>query len=273
MRTRWLFNDSQPLDLFNIHLFHDASNLVAMKATPSPYAQTRQTALEYALRRIAVPLKVIDSINNNTYHHSDDQVPLFIFGDFNFRLDTNRVIQKITEGVSPIVRKSSNNDEVLEFVYHRKTTSDTAKSSCDCSNQTITRKDNGSESIAANLNSKKDDDNRNYIGDCGVVMTVGKKLFDCENWDEMFRAAKNTEWLLKLDNEWNSLKMSCTNLGYRSARVIPSRKTRLEVTHIWKLGVHLGAIGYCLGRQLHYIRQESRQWCTCTIRIISNSTK
>lgn len=37
-------------------------------------------------------------------------------------------------------------------------------------------------------------------------MTVGKKLFDCENLDETFRATKNTEWLQELDNELDSFK-------------------------------------------------------------------
>uniref|UniRef100_A0A6G1SC38 inositol-polyphosphate 5-phosphatase n=1 Tax=Aceria tosichella TaxID=561515 RepID=A0A6G1SC38_9ACAR len=225
MRTRWLFNDCQPLDLVNIHLFHDASNLVAMRATPSPYAQNRQKALEYALEKISKPLAIEVNSNNNielinskeVQQHDpnsggyDDQVPLFIFGDFNFRLDTNRVIQRITEGVSPVVKKRSDSDEVLEFVYHRKTSSVTI-SGCDCDNQSGSKKinaDNGNESSTPNMNSQRDDSNSNHIDpDDGevVLMTIGKKLFDCENLDEMFRAAKNTEWLLELDNELDSFK-------------------------------------------------------------------
>jgi inositol-1,4,5-trisphosphate 5-phosphatase len=204
MRTRWLFHDCQLLDLANIHLFHDASNLVAMRATPSPYAQTRQKALEYALERISAPLETNSySSNNNISIEGDEQVPLFIFGDFNFRLDTNRVVQRITEGVRPVVKKSSDSDEVLEFVYHRKTSSVT-RSDCECEKQRCSKRVNSDN---GDLDLQKDDSNCNYIGgDGGVVMTVGKKLFDCENLDEMFRASKNTEWLLELDNELDSFK-------------------------------------------------------------------
>jgi len=35
----------------NIHLFHDASNLVAWEKSPSVYSGTRQKALGYALDR------------------------------------------------------------------------------------------------------------------------------------------------------------------------------------------------------------------------------
>lgn len=224
MRTRWLFNENQPLDLVNIHLFHDASNLVAMKHSPSPYAQTRQKALEYTLKRISVPLKVVDSGNNNNTVSSNtaqarqqfkeessaaDQVPMFIFGDFNFRLNTNGVIQRITEGVSPIVKKSSDGDEVVEIVYHKKKTSDVTKSGCDCNHQPSLKQansDNGNESTAQNMNTQRDDSDSNHTEGDGVVMTIGKKLFDCENLDEMFRASKNTDWLLELDNELDSFR-------------------------------------------------------------------
>lgn len=38
-------------DLVNIHLFHDASNLVAWENSPSVYSDTRQKALGYVLDR------------------------------------------------------------------------------------------------------------------------------------------------------------------------------------------------------------------------------
>lgn len=38
-------------DLVNIHLFHDASNLVAWENSPSVYSGTRQKALGYVLDR------------------------------------------------------------------------------------------------------------------------------------------------------------------------------------------------------------------------------
>lgn len=132
MRTRWLFNDRQMLDLVNIHLFHDASNLVAMEATPSPYALDRQRALDFTLRKISEPLKIEEDIlekcekfasnptieTDNDEESSNLQVPLFIFGDFNFRLDTKKVIERISRGASPKIKRCANSNEVLQFVYH-----------------------------------------------------------------------------------------------------------------------------------------------------------
>ncbi len=42
--TRWLL-DGSPLDAVNVHLFHDASNLVAMGESPYVYASYSRTAL------------------------------------------------------------------------------------------------------------------------------------------------------------------------------------------------------------------------------------
>lgn len=229
MRTRWLFNDTKPLDLVNIHLFHDASNLVAMETTPSPYAQNRQRALDYTLDKISLPLSgtweqsqqqpnssesttaTTNATTNTT--KTQPQVPLFIFGDFNFRLDTNKVIQRITEGVSPIVKKSADNNEVLEFIYHRrKTDNKLSMPNTECRddsnfiNTSIYEDDSKTATSIEGALLEDDDGNSNCIEDGSVVMTVGKKLFDCENLDETFRAKKNTEWLQELDNELDSFK-------------------------------------------------------------------
>ncbi|KAI7805163.1 putative type I inositol 1 [Triplophysa rosa] len=80
IRTRWALADCV-FDLVNIHLFHDASNLVAWEKSPSVYSVTRQKALGYAL----------DRISDQRY----EKVPYFIFGDFNFRLDSKRVIESL----------------------------------------------------------------------------------------------------------------------------------------------------------------------------------
>uniref|UniRef100_A0A8P4K4Y7 inositol-polyphosphate 5-phosphatase n=1 Tax=Dicentrarchus labrax TaxID=13489 RepID=A0A8P4K4Y7_DICLA len=50
IRTRWALPDCA-FDLVNIHLFHDASNLVAWEKSPSVYSGTRQKALGYVLDR------------------------------------------------------------------------------------------------------------------------------------------------------------------------------------------------------------------------------
>ena len=41
------------LDLVNVHLFHDASNLIACNSSPSVYSDNRRTALRYVIDRFA----------------------------------------------------------------------------------------------------------------------------------------------------------------------------------------------------------------------------
>ncbi|RXG50703.1 Type I inositol 1,4,5-trisphosphate 5-phosphatase, partial [Armadillidium vulgare] len=82
LRTRWCLNGTQ-FDLVNIHLFHDASNFIAMEKFPSVYTLNRKRAMEHTLDR---------------FHNDElENVPIFLFGDFNFRLDTGGVVQKLTE--------------------------------------------------------------------------------------------------------------------------------------------------------------------------------
>lgn len=40
------------LDLVNIHLFHDASNLIACNSSPSIYSANRKNALRYVINRL-----------------------------------------------------------------------------------------------------------------------------------------------------------------------------------------------------------------------------
>ncbi|XP_053536104.1 inositol polyphosphate-5-phosphatase A isoform X3 [Ictalurus punctatus] len=104
MRTRWMIHN-QGLDLVNVHLFHDASNLIACKSSPSVYSTYRQKALRYVISRI-----------------SDDFVPLpfFLFGDFNFRLDTLSLVQDLsTSAEVQMVMKDSTN-EVEKIIYEDK---------------------------------------------------------------------------------------------------------------------------------------------------------
>ncbi|XP_004072539.1 type I inositol 1,4,5-trisphosphate 5-phosphatase [Oryzias latipes] len=94
MRTRWIIHN-QGLDLVNIHLFHDASNLIACNASPSIYSANRKNALRYVINRL-----------------SDDRytsLPFFLFGDFNFRLDTLSLVQHLcTEAEVQTVKDGSN---------------------------------------------------------------------------------------------------------------------------------------------------------------------
>ncbi|RZF38464.1 hypothetical protein LSTR_LSTR011954 [Laodelphax striatellus] len=108
LRTRWNLNGTI-FDLVNIHLFHDASNFVAMESFPSVYSKTRQRALEYTLERF----------------HTDDfgPAPFFLFGDFNFRTDTQGVIKKLSEGLNPVKVQSHKNNESTKVLYKDDSTS------------------------------------------------------------------------------------------------------------------------------------------------------
>ncbi|XP_064465775.1 inositol polyphosphate-5-phosphatase A-like isoform X2 [Ornithodoros turicata] len=102
MRTRWNLHGTT-FDLINIHLFHDESNFIAMESFPSQYTKTRQGALEYTLNRL----------QNDKY----DKVPYFIFGDFNFRLDMQAVVEKITRSAPPVHVKSAKNGDVTKVLF------------------------------------------------------------------------------------------------------------------------------------------------------------
>ena len=85
LRTRWKLGGT-PVDLINVHNFHDASNLVSVEAAPSIYCDYRRRALQYTL----------DRIQND---ESNPALPFFIFGDFNFRLEGQKVLEKLSEGL------------------------------------------------------------------------------------------------------------------------------------------------------------------------------
>ncbi|XP_075211072.1 inositol polyphosphate-5-phosphatase A [Lycorma delicatula] len=108
LRTRWNLNGTI-FDLVNIHLFHDASNFIAMETFPSVYSKTRQRALEYTLERF----------------HTDDfgPAPFFLFGDFNFRTDTQGVIKKLSQGLNAVKVQSPKNNENTKVLYRDDSTS------------------------------------------------------------------------------------------------------------------------------------------------------
>ncbi|KAJ8985047.1 hypothetical protein NQ317_016958 [Molorchus minor] len=102
MRTRWSVNGSV-IDLVNIHLFHDASNFVAMESYPSVYCKNRRRALEHTLQRF----------HNDPYENA----PYFLFGDFNFRTDTDGVIKKLTDGLKATRVQNNKNNEYTKLQY------------------------------------------------------------------------------------------------------------------------------------------------------------
>uniref|UniRef100_A0A915D2S6 Dynein heavy chain, cytoplasmic n=1 Tax=Ditylenchus dipsaci TaxID=166011 RepID=A0A915D2S6_9BILA len=78
--TRWSIN-KRVVDLVNIHLFHDENNLAFLE-NPSQYADNRAKALNHTLKQL-------NKLNTT-------KINLFIFGDFNFRLDIRSFIKKLT---------------------------------------------------------------------------------------------------------------------------------------------------------------------------------
>lgn len=79
LRTRWDV-EGTVVDMVNIHLFHDASNLEACEEFPSVYCKSRRRALIHTLDRFQRDTENVPA-------------PYFVFGDFNFRCDTGGVVK------------------------------------------------------------------------------------------------------------------------------------------------------------------------------------
>ncbi|XP_076010370.1 inositol polyphosphate-5-phosphatase A [Genypterus blacodes] len=105
MRTRWIIHN-QGLDLVNVHLFHDASNLIACNASPSIYSANRKHALRY----------VINRISDSRY----SPLPFFLFGDFNFRLDTLSLVQHLSNSADVQTVKKDSSNEVKKIICEEK---------------------------------------------------------------------------------------------------------------------------------------------------------
>ncbi|XP_061624513.1 inositol polyphosphate-5-phosphatase A isoform X5 [Phyllopteryx taeniolatus] len=105
MRTRWIIHD-RGLDLVNVHLFHDASNLIACKTSPSVYSANRKNALRHVINRIS------DNCHNTT--------PFFLFGDFNFRLDTLSLVQHLSTSAEVQTVKKDSSNEVQKIICEEK---------------------------------------------------------------------------------------------------------------------------------------------------------
>ncbi|KAG9354796.1 hypothetical protein AGOR_G00054100 [Albula goreensis] len=105
MRTRWIIHN-QGLDLVNVHLFHDASNLIACNSSPSVYSGNRKKALRY----------VINRISDSSYA----PVPFFLFGDFNFRLDTRSLVQSLSRSADVQTVKKDSSNEVEKIICEEK---------------------------------------------------------------------------------------------------------------------------------------------------------
>ncbi|KAM7391535.1 hypothetical protein PAMP_022217 [Pampus punctatissimus] len=94
------------VDLVNVHLFHDASNLIACNASPSIYSANRKNALRYVINRIS--------------DRSYTPLPFFLFGDFNFRLDTLSLVQHLSTSADVQTVKKDSNNEVEKIICEEK---------------------------------------------------------------------------------------------------------------------------------------------------------
>ncbi|GMT36130.1 hypothetical protein PFISCL1PPCAC_27427 [Pristionchus fissidentatus] len=88
LHTRWTVH-GKVLDLINVHLFHDESNLALIHENPSLYSSNRKRALDYVINQC-----VLDN-------DDDSRINRFIFGDLNFRLDSRTFLNKLTEQAEP----------------------------------------------------------------------------------------------------------------------------------------------------------------------------
>lgn len=86
------------LDFVNVHLSHDACNLTSLEKMPSVYSSKRKEALHQTLSMIA---------EEHSLSKNGEQVPLFVFGDFNFRLDVSKFIEDLTKNTDKVVRQPS----------------------------------------------------------------------------------------------------------------------------------------------------------------------
>jgi len=94
------------VDLVNIHLFHDSSNLKSVESVPSIYVNYRKRALCYTLDRIAA-----DSKDNNPKAGKHPPRPYFIFGDFNFRLDCKSVVKSLTSDLLDVTHPEAQDNK------------------------------------------------------------------------------------------------------------------------------------------------------------------
>ncbi|XP_044516241.1 inositol polyphosphate-5-phosphatase A [Gracilinanus agilis] len=133
LRTRWCISDCA-FDLVNIHLFHDASNLIAWETSPSVYSGIRHKALGYVLDRI------IDQ--------RFEKAAYFVFGDFNFRLDSRSVVETLCTKATMQTIRAADTNEVVKLIFResdndRKVMLQLEKKLFDYFNQEVFRDNNG----------------------------------------------------------------------------------------------------------------------------------
>jgi len=97
LKTTWRIN-GHILSMVNLHNFHDASNIKALMESPSVFCANRQRSLRYVLDRCGI-------VGNR-----ETDGLQFLFGDFNFRLTMQQLMEEIYRAVID-VKKTEKHDE------------------------------------------------------------------------------------------------------------------------------------------------------------------
>ncbi|CAG9138064.1 unnamed protein product [Plutella xylostella] len=187
----WLVQGTA-VEFVNIHLFHDATNLLAVEPYPSVYCRSRRRALRHTLKHLHSDVYCRSrrrALRHTLKHlHSDvNAAPYFIFGDFNFRTDTGGVVKKLTEEL------------------------------------TACRLQNGANVDSSKLQYKSESDDR-------LVLTIGKKEFNHQQHQKLFREP----WLQRFDRELEALKPHLYEYPVKFAPTYPFEEDVQLPTHFMK---------------------------------------
>ncbi|KAG1677681.1 Type I inositol 1,4,5-trisphosphate 5-phosphatase [Nymphon striatum] len=104
------------LDCFKKFITNDVIVYCALSWSDTAHAQ----GVKYVLLRQQLEIKYHTLFMNE----SENQVPFFIFGDFNFRLDTEGVVNRLTQQSVPSEKTVDKNGELSKLVYAENGNSD-----------------------------------------------------------------------------------------------------------------------------------------------------
>ncbi|CAK9299365.1 unnamed protein product [Gordionus sp. m RMFG-2023] len=252
--TRWRFSKTNAFNFINIHMFHDASNIIAIKTSslppvkvlknenrdrhgaqtlpepllswpvdndyisPSFYTTCRYNALEFTLNRIENSNSKMNISEFNCHKMESTNIPYFIFGDFNFRLDTQSLIKKLIGddqrlpkyNVSIFVSKTvQNNIETqlglsdFKSMVHQNSQNKILESVTNINISNNERFYDINSGISVDENNAF---NASHIGNARSLtkptLILDKKLFNLfENHDKIFKSRDTNSWVLALDKE------------------------------------------------------------------------
>jgi inositol-1,4,5-trisphosphate 5-phosphatase len=114
LHTRWRLFGSHVISFVNIHMFHDEDNIVALEKSPSVYSSYRRKALEFTFSCLSETLG----------HREAEDEPLFLYGDFNFRLDFSAVVKHILTANHHTKFVNTENGSINRIEYRAEDSSD-----------------------------------------------------------------------------------------------------------------------------------------------------